>query len=98
MGLLVDGNGKIAGTIPRPQVENSLEKTHSSAAVTPDGSAGPTGDAGFKAESGATISTSPTPAPGPIGPYFRELKELTEHIGVSAVHPDMLDQGWTFDV
>ena len=28
---------------------------------------------------------------------FRELKELKNHISVSVVHPDMMDQGWTFD-
>ncbi|SHI48052.1 putative glutathione S-transferase [Shimia gijangensis] len=27
---------------------------------------------------------------------FRELKGLTEHISVSAVHPDMMTDGWTF--
>jgi putative glutathione S-transferase len=28
---------------------------------------------------------------------YRSLKELTEHISVSVVHPDMLDEGWVFD-
>ena len=28
---------------------------------------------------------------------FRELKGLTDHITVSAVHPDMLNHGWTFE-
>lgn len=28
---------------------------------------------------------------------FRTLKGLEPHIGVSVVHPDMLDDGWTFD-
>ena len=28
---------------------------------------------------------------------YRELKELTNHISVSVVHPDMLENGWTFD-
>lgn len=27
---------------------------------------------------------------------FRRLKELEDHISVSVVHPDMLDNGWTF--
>jgi len=27
---------------------------------------------------------------------FRELKGLSDHIGVSVVHPDMLDNGWEF--
>ena len=28
---------------------------------------------------------------------FRNLKGLTDHIGVSVVHPEMLGDGWTFD-
>lgn len=28
---------------------------------------------------------------------YRELKQLTEHISVNVVHPDMLDYGWVFD-
>ena len=28
---------------------------------------------------------------------FRQLKELTQHIDVSVVSPDMLSEGWTFD-
>jgi putative glutathione S-transferase len=27
---------------------------------------------------------------------FREIKGLTDHISISAVHPDMLSDGWTF--
>lgn len=28
---------------------------------------------------------------------FRHLKGLEDHISISAVHPDMLDKGWTFE-
>ena len=28
---------------------------------------------------------------------YRELKDLLEHISVSVVHPDMLDEGWVFN-
>ena len=28
---------------------------------------------------------------------YRELKNLTKHISVSVVHPDMLENGWVFD-
>ena len=28
---------------------------------------------------------------------FRQLKDLTAHISVDAVHPDMLSDGWTFE-
>ena len=36
--------------------------------VTADGSPGPTGEGGFKAEPGGTISTSRSPAPGRTAP------------------------------
>lgn len=28
---------------------------------------------------------------------YRNLKDLVEHISVSVVHPDMLEEGWVFD-
>ena len=28
---------------------------------------------------------------------YRKLKKLEEHISVSVVHPNMLDEGWIFD-
>ena len=28
---------------------------------------------------------------------YRQLKDLTDHISVSVVHPDMLEDGWVFD-
>ena len=28
---------------------------------------------------------------------YRQLKDLNDHISVSVVHPDMLDDGWVFD-
>ena len=28
---------------------------------------------------------------------YRQLKDLTDHISVSVVHPDMLEDGWIFD-
>ena len=66
--------------------------------ITPDGSAGPTGEDGFKAESGRYHLYVSHACPWAHRTLiFRELKGLTEHIGVSAVHPDMLDQGWTFE-
>ena len=28
---------------------------------------------------------------------YRQLKDLNDHISVSVVHPDMLEDGWVFD-
>jgi putative glutathione S-transferase len=66
--------------------------------VTPDGSAGPTGTGGFKAESGRYHLYVSHACPwANRALIFRSLKGLEDHIGVSAVHPDMLGNGWTFD-
>ncbi|KIC12440.1 glutathionyl-hydroquinone reductase YqjG [Leisingera sp. ANG-M1] len=66
--------------------------------ITADGSAGPSGEGGFKAESGRYhlyISLACPWAHRTL--IFRKLKGLEEHISVSAVHPDMLGEGWTFE-
>ena len=65
--------------------------------ITADGAAGPTGEAGFKAESGRYHLYVSYACPWAHRTLiFRELKELTDHISISAVHPDMLSDGWTF--
>ena len=65
--------------------------------VTRDGSAGPSGDAGFKAESGRYHLYVSHACPWANRTMiFRALKGLEEHISVSVVHPDMLGEGWTF--
>jgi putative glutathione S-transferase len=65
--------------------------------VTADGSAGPSGEAGFKAESGRYHLYVSLACPWAHRTLiFRALKGLTEHIGISVVHPDMLKDGWTF--
>ncbi len=65
--------------------------------ITADGSAGPTGDSGFAAESGRYHLYVSFACPWAHRTLiFRKLKSLEEHISVSAVHPDMLGEGWTF--
>ncbi|MDO5648626.1 glutathione S-transferase family protein [Paracoccus sp. (in: a-proteobacteria)] len=65
--------------------------------VTPDGAAGPSGDDGFPAESGRYHLYVSHACPWAHRTLiFRALKGLTDHITMSAVHPDMLDDGWTF--
>lgn len=66
--------------------------------ITADGSAGPTGKAGFKAEHGRYHLYVCYACPwAHRALIMRELKGLTQSIGVSAVHPLMLENGWTFD-
>ena len=66
--------------------------------ITADGSAGPSGDAGFKAESGRYHLYVSLACPWAHRTLiFRKLKGLEDHISVSVVHPDMLGDGWSFD-
>ncbi len=65
--------------------------------ITADGSPGPTGDGGFKAESGRYHLYVSFACPwAHRALIFRALKDLKPHIDVSVVHPDMLRDGWTF--
>ncbi|MBW6493314.1 MAG: glutathione S-transferase family protein [Burkholderiaceae bacterium] len=65
--------------------------------ITPDGSAGPTGEGGFKAEAGRyhlyVALICPWASRTLIG---RKLKGLEDVISVSFVEPELSDQGWRF--
>lgn len=66
--------------------------------VTTDGSAGPTGEAGFKAESKRYHLYVSLACPWAHRTLiFRHLKGLEDHIDVSVVHPHMLEHGWQFN-
>ena len=66
--------------------------------ITADGSAGPSGTGGFQAESGRYHLYVSYACPWAHRTLiFRAIKGLEDHISVSAVHPDMLDDGWVFD-
>lgn len=66
--------------------------------VTPDGSAGPTGEDGFKAEPGRYHLYVSLACPWAHRTLiFRRLKKLTDAISVSVVAPHMLADGWTFN-
>lgn len=65
--------------------------------ITKDGAPGPTGEGGFRAESGRYHLYVSYACPWAHRTLiFRALKELTDHIDISVVHPDMLSDGWTF--
>ena len=65
--------------------------------ITPDGSPGDTGVGGFKAESGRYHLYVSLACPWAHRTLiFRKLKNLEPHIGVSIVHPIMLENGWEF--
>lgn len=99
MGLLVDGvwhdkwydTHKTGGRFERS--ESQFRHW-----VTPDGSAGPDGNGGFRAEPGRYHLYVSLACPWAHRTLiFRKLKGLENMIDVSVVHPLMLDEGWTFD-
>lgn len=65
--------------------------------VTADGSAGPTGKGGFRAEAGRYHLYVSLACPWAHRTLiFRALKGLEDMISASVVHPVMLENGWTF--
>jgi len=98
MGLLIDGKwhdqwydtDKTGGKFER-------EAARFRNWVTADGSPGPDGEGGFKAESGRYHLYVSMACPWAHRTLiFRKLKGLEKHISVSVVHPDMLENGWEF--
>lgn len=66
--------------------------------ITADGSGGPDGQKGFKAESGRYHLYVSYACPWAHRTLiFRHLKSLEDHIDVSVVSPYMLDNGWELD-
>ena len=65
--------------------------------VTPDGRPGPSGKGGFAAEAGRYHLYVSHACPWAHRTLiFRAIKGLEGLVDVSVVHPDMLDDGWTF--
>ncbi|GAA5186704.1 glutathione S-transferase family protein [Ferrimonas gelatinilytica] len=66
--------------------------------ITADGSPGPSGEGGFKAEKGRYHLYVSLACPWAHRTLiFRAIKGLERYIGVSIVSPEMLEQGWSFD-
>ncbi|MFC0399930.1 glutathione S-transferase family protein [Paraburkholderia rhizosphaerae] len=98
MGLLIDGKWHdiwydTASTGGRFVRKDAVFRNW----VTPDGAAGPSGHAGFRAESGRYHLYVSLACPWAHRTLImRALKGLEASISVSAVHWLMLDDGWTF--
>ena len=99
MGLLIDGNWSTAWyDTTKTQGRFVRETAGFRNWITPDGTAGPTGEDGFAAESGRYhlyVSHACPWAHRTI--IFRHIKQLASHISMSIVHPLMLENGWSFD-
>jgi putative glutathione S-transferase len=98
MGLLVNGEWKDAWYDTKETGGRFVRSASSFRNfVTADGSAGPTGKAGFKAESGRYHLYVSLACPWAHRTLiFRKLKGLEDHISVSVVHFLMLENGWEF--
>ena len=99
MGLLVEGEWQDKGYETEKTGGKFVRSTSGFRNwITADGSAGPSGEGGFKAESGRYHLYVSYACPwAHRALIFRSLKGLEDHIGLSVVHPDMLGDGWTFD-
>ena len=98
MGLLVDGkwHDKWYDTAKtKGKFERSIAQFRNW--ITVDGSAGPSGEAGFKAEPGRYHLYVSYACPWAHRTLMmRKLKGLENMISLSVVHPLMLSHGWTF--
>ena len=99
MGQLVDGAWQTARLVVK-NTDGVFRRTTSGFRnwITPDGAPGPSGGGGFAAESGRYHLYVSYACPWAHRTLiFRALKGLTDHISVSVVHPDMLEDGWSFE-
>ena len=98
MGLLIDGEWRDKWYDTEStggKFERSTSKFRNW--VTADGSAGPSGKSGFQVQSGRYHLYVSYACPwAHRALIFRALKDLTDHISMSVVHPDMMEDGWTF--
>lgn len=97
MGVLINGQWHEDWYEDKKKGEFDRPPTYFRNWITPNGEKGPSGEGGFKAESGRYhlyVSYACPWAHRTI--IFRQLKGLTDHISMSTVHPHMLSRGWEF--
>lgn len=98
MGLLIDGSWQDQWYDTK-STDGAFKRDEAKfrSWITPDGAPGPSGEGGFKAETGRYHLYVSLACPWAHRTLiFRALKDLTDHISVSVVHPEMLEDGWTF--
>ena len=98
MGMVIEGRWKAkAERLPGKDGEFQLEQSRFRNWITPDGSAGPTGEDGFKAEPGRYHLYVARACPfAHRATIYRGLKRLEPLIGLSVTHWLLGEEGWTF--
>ena len=97
MGVLVEGKWQERSEPRREGAQFERPEARFRNWVTVDGSPGPTGEGGFRAEPGRYHLYVSFACPWAHRTLiFRRLKKLTEAIGISVVEPHMLKHGWEF--
>lgn len=99
MGLLVDGKWKDEWYDTKSTGGHFIRKDSQFRNwITNDGSAGPTGEAGFKAEPNRYHLYVSLACPWACRTLImRSIKGLEDMISISVVNPLMVEHGWTFD-
>lgn len=100
MGYMVEGIYHEGEDVTQTLPGGEWERTKSSVRhwITADGAAGPTGDAGFKAEAGRYHLFVAWNCPWAHRTLLvRALKGLQDIISFSAAKPNRTEQGWVFD-
>lgn len=98
MGLLVDGKWHDNWDYSNDEGKFIRQESQFRNWITADGSAGPSGKGGFKAEANRYHLYVSYACPwASRALIMRSIKGLEDMISVSVVHPLMLENGWTFE-
>lgn len=98
MGLVVNGKWYDKWDYNNDEGEFIRQESQFRNWITVDGSAGPSGEGGFKAEANRYHLYVSLACPwASRALIMRSIKGLEDLISVSVVHPLMLENGWTFE-
>lgn len=100
MGYMVEGQYHLGDDVTKTLPGGEWERARSTVRnwITPDGSTGPSGEDGFKAEAGRYHIYGAWNCPWAHRTLLvRAVKGLEESISISMARPNRTDQGWVYD-